>query len=469
MAGSRLAPAGWGGHDRRAARDETGRLPVSVPFEPDHDRLGIHLRLPIVDAMELVAPLGRHKRMRPALVLATVIVLAGGGCGDPAPGEATTPSGPRAELESARARWVEAAPATYSFVFTDDCGECDPALREPRPVAIWDGEELDPGDLTPTVEEMFSEIERAIDAGLSVEVVYHPDLGAPLDVAIEMEARPRDGGTHWVVEQLTPGLPGDDVAVAEVEAARDRWRSTRPHAYAYTVDVFCDCPFEGSLRTEVDGDRVVGWNHMYEPSDDVTVVPLTIDELFEGVLELAAAGEGGVADEGFRFEGAARFDRDLGYPVWIGLDVTLLDDELRELGFPDRIVFSISDLEPLPGTAGNTGTALEQARERWEGLALDSYTYELTVHDVAVGDFTGPYLVTVLGGEVVAITLDGEPADRAQVPGHTIEGLFDLVDRQLSAGRASAGLYDHELGYPVLVESDREGEMLSITDVRAHR
>jgi hypothetical protein len=406
--------------------------------------------------------------MRSALVL-VAFTLAAAACGDSVPGDATTPSGARAELESARARWVEAAPATYSYVFTDDCGECGPVLREPRSVAIWDGEELDPGDLAPTVDEMFGEIERSIDAGLAVEVVYDPDLGAPLDVAIEMETRPQDGGTHWVVEQLTPGLPGDDVAAADVEAAWGRWRSVRPHAYAYTVSVFCDCPFDGSLRTEVEGDQVVGWKHAYEPSDDVTVIPLTIDDLFEAVLELAAAGEEGIVDEEFRFEGAARFDPDLGYPVWIGLDVTVLDDELAEAGFPDRIVFSISGLEPLPGTAGDPGAALEEARERWDGRAFGDYTYELTVHDVVTADFSDPYVVTVLGGNVGSITLDGKAADRARVPSYTIDDLFDLVDRQLGAGGSSAGLYHEELGYPVLVESGREGEILSIGDVRPLR
>lgn len=406
--------------------------------------------------------------MKPTLLLAVLILMAGA-CGDPAPSDSTAPSGARAELESARVRWVEAALATYSYVFTDDCRECGPVLQEPRPVAIWDGEELDPGDLTPTVEEMFGEIEGAIDAGLAVEVVYHPDLGAPLDVAIEAEGQPRDGGTHWVVEQLTPGLPGEDVAVADVEAAWGRWRLMRPHAYAYTVGVFCDCPFEGSLRTEVEGDQVVAWKHAYEPSDDVTVIPLTIDELFEAVLELAAAGEQGIVDEEFHFEGTARFDSDLGYPVWIGLDVTVLDDELRDAGFPDRIVFSISDLEPLVGTAGNPGTVAERARQRWEGRVFGDYTYELTVHDVVAGEFADPYVVMVLGGEVASITLGGKEADPERIPSYTIDDLFDLVDRQLSDGRSSAPLYHEELGYPVLVESDRKGEMLSIADVRPLR
>lgn len=113
----------------------------------------------------------------------------------------TAVSGAPEELEAARQRWSAAGLVHYRFTFEDDCGECLPSSRLPREVVVRDGETSAPGQ--PTVDSLFEAVENALANGSSVEVVYHPVLGYPEDIWIDREARVRDGGTHWLIHDLT--------------------------------------------------------------------------------------------------------------------------------------------------------------------------------------------------------------------------------------------------------------------------
>lgn len=139
-----------------------------------------------------------------------VIALLVSACGGPETGSAvpgpSAPSGALEELETARQRWAAASLDSYHYVFHNDCGECDPSERRPREVVVRDAEPSGPGQHT--VEALFDRVEQAMVDGRSVEVSYHPDLGYPTNLAIDMEDRAFDGGTHWMASDLAPGLPG---------------------------------------------------------------------------------------------------------------------------------------------------------------------------------------------------------------------------------------------------------------------
>lgn len=394
----------------------------------------------------------------------------------PAPTSATTVPRDLAELGAARVRWETAGLDTYSYTFIDDCGECGPELRAPRQIAVWDGQELDPAGLTPTVEEVFGEIERAYETGLSVAVVYDEELGVPLDVAIDIESRPVDGGTHWTIEEVAPNLPGDPVALAELEAARSLWTATRPLAYSYSVAIFCDCPLEGSLYTEVTGDEVTDWELLIEPSEDVTLTPLTIDDLFGDLVDLVAAGEGGLEDVGILIQGSARYSPDLGYPEWVGIDLSIIDEGLAgvdELGLPERIVFTIIDVEVLPAEAPDPGyeaeQELRQARLLWEEQGLTSYTYELVISDLGDATVLGPYVVTVIDGVVVSATLDGIETDVDEAAVGSIDELFEATLDLIMEEEDVSILYNEVLGHPAMIEAFDGEAFLSITNLQPLR
>lgn len=421
----------------------------------------------------------RRTGMRTAWVL---LIAAGllGGCAagdevDPTPvPTAPTLDGIRSDLEAARQRWETAGVGTYRYVFENDCAECDPRAREPHEVVVWRGAHFDPGDLAPSVEEMFAEIEAALDADQSVVATFDPDLGYPTDVGIDLESRPVDGGTHWVVHDLNRGLPGDPVSTDVVTRAEQTWLATRPEAYEYTLTVFCDCPLAGSLETRVEGTTVVGHEVLYDEASGGAVTPVSIDDMFSDLADLMASVDGVVSD-GIRFEGSARFHPDLGYPTWVGLDITVLEPDADLLLLPSRLVVTITDLHavtPEPEPAATDQLAeLDEARTRWRSSGIGAYRYELTFHGMLSADFTGPFAVTVADGTVTEITRDGEPVPHGQITAYTVEELFDLVEGSLSAGVESSVTYHEVWGQPVLMALDLEaiavdgGLVLSVTNL----
>ncbi len=370
---------------------------------------------------------------------------------------ATPPGGVHAALGTARELWEAAGLASYHYVFEDDCGECDPLAAMPRQVVVWGDDQYDPGRRSPSVEEMFDEIEQALDAGKTVSATFDRELGHPIDVAIDMESRPADGGTHWMVRDLKPGLPGDDVSLSMVEQAERLWMANGPSGYEYTLTVFCGCPLEGSVVTRVENGRVVGYDVLYDDSSNGSITPLAIDDMFRDLADLMSS-EDGIVEGGIRFAGSARFHPELGYPIWVGLDIEVLADDPVLSDLPSRLVVAMSDLHvadfEVPGTLVAERAALQEARIRWDEARIGDYSYELAIHAMATADFTGPFLVVVEGGTVTSVTRAGEPVEPGKVAAYSVEEMFDLIDRYLSEGIKSSVLYHDGLGHPVFVQLD---------------
>jgi hypothetical protein len=401
---------------------------------------------------------GRQRRtgVRPVCIFLVAAILAGSCAAEDAE-PSTTPDVLRGDLQTARQRWEEADIATYQYTFENDCGECNPSARSPREVVVWAGAHFDPGDVAPSVEEIFVEIEQALDTDRSVAVTFDPDLGYPTDVGFDSESRPVDGGRHWVVRDLKPGLPGSPVSAHVVARAEQTWLAARPDAYEYTLTVFCDCPLAGSVQTRVEGTTVVGHQVLYDETTGGTVTPMSIDAMFSDLAELMASIDG-VVEDGVRFEGSARFDPELGYPIWVGLDVTVLAPDVELAPFPSQLVVTITDLHavdvvPAPEAVDQL-VELGEARARWSDSELTAYRYELALHMMMSAEFAGPFAVTVVDGAVTEITRDGEPVPEAQVTAYTVDDLFRLVDTALSNGVDSSVTYDERWGHLAFVALD---------------
>jgi hypothetical protein len=389
--------------------------------------------------------------------LATALLVVA--CGTPAKVVSTTstpePSGAASsntaldDLAAARSRWAGAGLDSYRFEFEDDCAECDPSLRIPRDVVVWGGE---PTALQhPTVEVLFDTVESAISEGQSVEVTYHPELGHPTEIAIDMEARAYDGGTHWIARDLRPGLPGSSVSLATLEDARQLWEAIGPSAYEFRTAIGCDCPWSGTIWTQVDGRRIVDWRIEFADGKGEQISPITIDDMFEDLTEMLSSSDG-VLEGGIRFTGSAAYDPEFGYPVWIGLDIEILDPDSELAGLPPRLVFSVQDFRLIePPEPGSGSSDLEAAQRRWVEADLTNYDYHLTIHDIKTATFSEPYIISVREGVVVAVEHQGLLVDDAEGPIVTIEALFDLVEGWIADGATVEGLYHERLGHPVLL------------------
>lgn len=392
--------------------------------------------------------------------------LALSGCGGAESGS-TVPSAPtttftesaESALAAARARWEAADIDTYHLEFENDCGECGPELVKPRQAVVWDGDLVDATEQVMSVEAVMDSIDRAIAAGQSVEVSYDSEYGYPTEVWIDREARAYDGGVHWILDGLTAGLPGDPASLIKLEAAQRQWDTVRPQAYEYRMSFVCDCPFSGRMWITVDGDRIVDWNTEFDESGEMSVSPLTMDDMFEDLADMFEAGS--IEDSGVRFSGAAQYDPVLGFPSWIGLDIEVIDPG-SELAFLEpRFIFTVNDFKAVDPQPNPSYQDLDNARLNWMTTGLEDYTYELSQLEVdgdlplnEDGSFADPYLVSVENGEVVSVKRFGvESETPGDVPIWTIPQLFDLIELWRQSGLKVEALFSAENGHPVIVSA----------------
>lgn len=131
-------------------------------------------------------------------------------------GACTSPFGPQQdELSDARARWSSQGPETYLYDLQRLCFCGGDALRVARILVsegqvvsgVWveSGEPITdyPFGELPTVEDLFAEIQDAIDRdAYSLEVEYHEQRGFPIYVAIDYSPNIADEEMAFEVSAL---------------------------------------------------------------------------------------------------------------------------------------------------------------------------------------------------------------------------------------------------------------------------
>jgi len=146
----------------------------------------------------------RAARSLSLLLLALVL----GGC-DPGtgPGRAGL-----LRLQQAERRWQEQDFAAYEFVFQRTCGECLPGATHRLRMTVMGGTVVQMYDLSidhpvipdwraRTIPELFAEVRGALGAD-QVSVTYHPDLGYPMEFAVDYDRHAVDDEGGFVVEEL---------------------------------------------------------------------------------------------------------------------------------------------------------------------------------------------------------------------------------------------------------------------------
>jgi hypothetical protein len=112
----------------------------------------------------------------------------------------------------------------------------------------------------------------------------------------------------------------------------------------------------------------------------------------------------------------------------------------------------------LAACADEPSTSVAQgSRETWQDAGFDSYA--LTIERMCFCPDIGPYVVTVIDGEVASVTSQGKdvPLDDELLRTWplTVEDLFAEVDDAQAHADDVAVRYDEELGYPTRIAIDR--------------
>lgn len=376
----------------------------------------------------------------------------------------TFPDGPRGELAAARAKWDAENLETYSYRFVDDCGEC---MAEPAAtVAVWDGEVVAPHSRARSVDEAFDLIARAIERGDDVDVEYHPELGYPIDLWIDREARAYDGGTHLLFDDLAPGLPGSDATLTAHEQAWQRWRDAGVDSYDYRSAVICDCAYAARMWTRVVNGLITDFD-MQTDDDRVQVSAITVDSIFDDLVGILAGED---APNGYSVAGSALYHEELGYPVWIGLDMAVVDPDAvgDDPPFPPRLVITIDELtERVP----DPDIDLADARARWASAGLESYTFDIVFHDIVEADVAESFTVVVEENEIVAIS---DPDGGYEYPPEdvlalTVEGLFEWIEQYRLEGATVDVIYDVTHGFPAVITATRPEGWSQVISLDLHR
>jgi hypothetical protein len=379
---------------------------------------------------------------------------------DPVPGPTTTTDpapadSDAAELAAARALWASVGSSDYTYEFTNDCGECLPAERSPRRVAVLEGDVLavDEAALR-TVEEVFASIEQALNEGQQVQVTYDPGTGFPNDVKINMDQRPVDGGTHWILEDLTDLNPIG--SAAELLEARRIWESQGLNDYQFLMKVECDCPEKGTFDVKVFNDRVVNVDRLDRPNELSNVTPVTITQTFDDFEDWFTDTQT-LIDEGI-LEVDIRVDPVMGYPRWVYVKAQNPTDA-------SNLFTAVVTMDLVaPYDPGETSTepdagdlrSLEEARNLWAFAAIADYRYTLTIHCLCPEEHTGPFEITVKDQQIVSATWKGNPLQPGQGAAYTIDEVFNLIERTIGDGTDVDVTYDPDSGHPLSVVLDVE-------------
>ena len=110
-----------------------------------------------------------------------------------------------------RSTWHQAAITSYRFTFERHC-ECQSDWLGPTEVTVEDGvitaATVDghpaPEGAALTITDLFDEIQKSLAHPVSTLITYHPTLGYPLAVQLDLEAIAVDGGLSLTILALEP-------------------------------------------------------------------------------------------------------------------------------------------------------------------------------------------------------------------------------------------------------------------------
>ena len=358
------------------------------------------------------------------------------------------------DLGAARALWASSGIGDYTYEFMNNCGECDPAERSPRRIAVLDGHVLAVEDGTLlTIEDVFGNIEQALRAGRLVEVTYDELTGFPRDVQIAMDLRPVDGGTHWILTEVTELAPID--SVSELREARRVWDAQGLDDYRFLMKVVCDCPENGTFEVTVIDDWPIDVVPLDGPAETSSISPVTISRTFDDLEEWFTDTQT-VVDEGI-LEVDVRVDPVMGYPRWVSVTANFPDDDYAAPFTAVVTIDLVTPIDPSDSTVPDIDDLadLATARSLWGASRTTDYQFTLTRHCMCTKEYAGPFEITVRDQQVVSATWKGIPLGPDQAV-RTVEEVFALIERAIMDGIEIDVTYDQEVGYPRFVTIDVE-------------
>ncbi len=355
-----------------------------------------------------------------------------------------------AALASARSRWAASAPADYTLSYADSCDGC-----AEQTLAVRSGEVVSLSSPQMTVEELFATIEESLRRGSVVEVEYHPELGHPTRLVVDLDG---DGEIDLDLRLGDPRAMPVVESLDELREFRRIWEAQNLDHYRYLMRADCTCPEGGTFDVIVRDGRVDEVLPLDELAEDSPLSPTTMDRTFDD-LEEWFTGTEDLIDEGI-LDVEVRMDPELGYPRWVRIDADSLDADGFDGAFTIIVTLDvIGPVEPVVDEPSIDDLEVwQEAADRWRAMHPTDYSFTITHHCECPAERTGPFQVTVLDGRFAEAVrmVDGVSVDAAEMPAATVDAAFELIRVWIDLGTDVDVTYDEVLGYPTLVLIDPE-------------
>ena len=412
--------------------------------------------------------------MRRFLAISLLLGLLAAACGGGeivATTSSTTVTGGESaadQLAAARNLWSAGAPADYTVALSDSTGQSQiVAVRAGESITLGEGAE------PTTVDEVFATIERSIGDGAVVDVEYHPDLGYPIRVVIDL-----DGDGTADIDLSFSDLEGMPIvqSLDELLVAKRLWDDQELDDYRYIFRADCTCDDGGTWDVAVRRGSEVTSQPLDQGAAASGLTMTSLDVAFDD-LEQWFTDSAEFVDDGL-IAVDVRMDPKLGYPRWFRVEGAGLDENFTErftLIVTVDLVGPIDPEEPSGPTLNEADLrAFVVAFEQWDHLNLRDYSFVYTRHCECTAEFAGPVEVEVAGGEFNAATLlaDGAPVAVTDVLATSIPEALRKISLYVNRGTPVDVTYHPALGYPVLAILDVDavavdgGLAFSISDVK---
>jgi hypothetical protein len=240
------------------------------------------------------------------LISAIGLGLALGACGPLFPVPATPaqpdPKAPlREEFDRNVAKWQASGITRYAFIWTPQCF-CAAGTH----LVVVDGDGVRVDGLPPLdawsapvgVPGLFALVRQRID-GEELTVGYDPVTGVPISMDSDPAANTFDDELSFTVADWTLNPP-DDRVLGRITAARRAWDGRGVGRYVWSIEVGCDCVWNGR-RFDItigDGDPRVRSNGRRVSLETLEGLPLTIPDLFAFASGMAMTPDVEVTFEG---------------------------------------------------------------------------------------------------------------------------------------------------------------------------
>ena len=361
-------------------------------------------------------------------------------------------------LQSAKSKWSSNSGQYYTIQSQRIC-ECLSEVSAQMNISVLDNSLLSAVDIVsdevisqeiqeeiPTVEDIFSLIEKAIADGISIDVTYNEEYGYPEMTKIDVEQLAVDGGLHITLSNLD--LQDSKSALDDVTWTLKSFDSIAgPKNIIESTHVSLSIDLENRQLGGIGGCNAYGADFVLDDENH----NMTISNVFSTQMWCEEPENVMLQEQDF-FATLAKvrfftFDKTT-LKLVVGGDAGL-----------HFIAAQNSVDEPEVDNASSDFTSLQNARKKWDSNPKQHYTIQTQRNCFCLPEMTEQMKISVLNNTVLsAVNISSGDVISKEIQEEilTVDTLFTLIERAIADDVSIEITYNEEYGYPETTKIDLE-------------